>query len=361
MSETATQEAPVTNENVHQTSSDVLAKYAESISKKREAVKSEESKAEPIVENTEIIAEVPKEVISNGQSKDPVKEVVAAPVEAPVETDWRKELGFDDSAEIKQEENKPVISKDFRAEYDEATKELEEINNDPLIAAYKAAKKSGKDVSSFLNEIRGVDVNRLTPDQIWEASLNAEEGLSAEDKAISLEKFAELDKFEKIQKTKTFKQELIAQQAENLKKYASDTSASAKDKESQAKALAVMAKEQGKQFFDKIKDKEWQGLKMTSSEINKLENYLANDFRLMNADGSINYEMYAKVGNYALNERTILQNTYKKGETKGYEKALLEIARPSSNEKRFNSAPDIKTNNKSERAKEAQKAAFNPA
>ena len=72
----------------------------------------------------------------------------------------------------------------------------------------------------------------------------------------------------------------------------------------------------------------------------------------------MNYELYAKVGNYALNERTILQNTYKKGETRGYEKALLEYSRTNKNDTRFNSAPESKLKPKNELAKEAAKSAF---
>lgn len=359
----------LTQESAHISTADVMGKYATNLSQKKEAAKQVpvpvEVKTETPVSEVkepipkEVKAEAPKEPTSNGQSENPKKELEPIiPIEAPVESDWRKELGFDDSAEVKTEETKKETAKDFKAEYEQATKELEDFNNDTFISAYSAAKKSGKDVSTFINEVRGVDINSLTPEQIWDANLKAE-GLSPEDITTEMEKFAELSPFEKKQKTKTFKQELITQQHEQLKKYASDNTTNAANSDKDKQALAVMAQEQGKQFFEKIKDKEWQGIKMTPSETNKLQNFLEKEFKFINADGILNYELYAKVGNYALNERTILQNTYKKGETKGYEKALLEIARPSNNDKRFNSAPEVKTENKSERAKEAAgKAVF---
>ena len=349
---------PQEQESTNSSQQDVMGKYAKNISQKREAEKQVQTKtASPASEEPpiEVKSETPKEPTSNGQSENPQKELTPpVPVETPVETDWKKELGFDDSTEIKTEakdDNSKLLK-----EYESKAKEYDEISNDPFIAAYNAAKKSGKDVSSFINEVRGVDVNSLTPEQLWEANLKAE-GLSVEDIATEMEKFTELSPFAKKQQTKSFKQELITQPHEQLKKYASDKTASAKDNE----AAIQIFQEQGKKFFEKIKDKEWQGIKMTPSEAQKLQNFLEQEFNFKNADGTLNYELYAKAGNYALNERTILQNTYKKGETKGYEKALLEIARPSSNDKRFNSVPDTKTTNKSERAKEAQRRAFNPA
>lgn len=349
---------------------DVMDKFAGNLSQKREQVKAEALKTDPKVETptteikkevaTEVVAETPKAPTSNGQSENPKKEVeIAAAPEPEVKQDdnsWRKELGFEDTAEIKTEELKKDNYAEKVKEYEAKLKEYEEIENDTFVAAYKAAKKAGKDAITFINETKGVDVNSLTPEQIWDANLKAE-GLSPDDITLEMEKFSELSPFEKKQKVKTFKQELITQQHEQLKKYASDNNKSEKEQQ----ALAVVAKESAKNFFEKVKDKEWQGMKMTPSEIGKLENFLEKEFKFINADGTLNYELYAKVGNYALNERTILQNTYKKGETRGYEKALLEFARPSNNDKRFNSAPEVKTQNKSELAKKAAKEAFNPA
>jgi hypothetical protein len=353
--ETPEVKVPQGQQSTFTSTADVMDKFAANLSQKKEQAKQEvEVKAEVVAEPK---AEAPKEPTANGQSENPKKELeIVTPEIKENEDAWRKELGFDDTAEIKTEEIKKDDNSKLLKEYERKAKEYEEDSNDTFISAYKASKKAGKDVSSFINEVRGVDVNSLTPEQIWDANLKAE-GLSPEDITTEMEKFAELSPFEKKQKTKTFKQELITQQHEQLKKYASDNVNSAQDKQ----ALAVMAQEQGKKFFEKIKDKEWQGMKMTPSEVNKLENFLEKEFQFINADGTLNYELYAKVGNYALNERTILQNTYKKGETKGYEKAFLEIARPSNNDKRFNSAPDVKTANKSEQAKKAAKEVFNPA
>jgi hypothetical protein len=356
--ETSEVQVSEVNENVHQSSVDVMGSYAANAAKRREAKIVEEPKT---AETTaEIKNEAPKETNLNGQAEKPIEEVKApAPADAPAETDWRKELGFDDTIEVKAQETKEN-TKDFKSEYEQTAKELAELNNDTFIAAYNAAKKAGKDIPSFIREVAGVDVNSLTPEQIWDANLKAE-GFTPEEIATDMEKFRDLSPVEQKLKVKPFKQELITQQQENLKKYASDSALNTEKSEKDRQALVVAFNEQGKQFFNKIKDKEWQGIKWTSSEINKLENFLEKDFNYKNADGSLNYEMYAKDGNYALNERTILQNTYKKGETKGYEKALLEIARPSNNDKRFNSAPDLKTTNKSDRAKEAQRMAFNPS
>lgn len=347
------EETPV--ETQAPSSNDVMSKYANNISKGREQ-KQETLKTEPKPEiQSEPIAEAPKEPIANGQSKEPIKETQAPSiVNIPEETDWRKDLGFEDKVENNTPESAKDNSQELLKQYKSKAEEYDTISSDPLINAYKAAKEAGKDIFTFLNETRGKDINSMTPEQIWQASLESEEGLTPEEITTEMESFKELSKFEKIQKTKTFKQELINAQHENLKKYASDNKTQAIKKEE----LNTILNEQANQFFDKIKDKEWQGIKMTPSESNKLRNFLEKEFKFQNADGTYNYELLAKVGNYALNERTILQNIYKKGETKGYEKALLEQARPSNNDNRFNSAPEIKTTNKSEEAKKAAKAAF---
>ena len=126
---------PTTHESTFIGTADVMGKYAANLSQRKEAAKQEAQKAEvvaPVVETPiEVKAETPKEPTSNGQTEDPAKEVAApAPAEPPVETDWRKELGFDDSAEIKIGDDKKEIVKDFREEYEQATKELEDFNND---------------------------------------------------------------------------------------------------------------------------------------------------------------------------------------------------------------------------------------
>jgi hypothetical protein len=355
------QETPV------QTQGSVFDKYASKITASREAAK----KVEPVTETPvaevpteevtqEVTVETPKEQpLANGKSHAPEKdvEITKETVIAEPETDWRKELGFEDGATHQE----PVVGEKDDAKvikaYEEKLKEYEKLKEDPFIAAYKAAKEAGKDVSSFISEIKGQDVNAMAPEQLWEVALKAE-GLTTEEIATEMENFTALSPFEKRQKTKTVKQELISQQSEQLKKYADTTSQDATKQAEQAKQLAIMADQQRKQFFTKIKDKEWQGIKMTPSEAQKLENFLENDFKFQNADGTINYELYAKVGNYALNERTILQNTYKKGETRGYEKALLEFSRTNKNDTRFNSAPESKNKPKSELAKEAAKQAF---
>lgn len=119
---------------------------------------------------------------------------------------------------------------------------------------------------------------------MWDANLKAE-GLSAEEITTEMEKFGELSPFEKKQAIKPFKQELISQQQENLKKYASETVSTEQSRE----ALAEVAQKEAKTFFGKIKDKEWQGMKMTPSEVNKLENFLEKEFKFRNADGTVNY------------------------------------------------------------------------
>lgn len=348
--------APPTGEKKSpQQPTDIMSALADKLTKSKEKA----AETTPPAANAEPAqAEAPKEqkpeVVppTNGQSEKPKEDASATPPESPKEDNWTDDMGFGAKAEQEQVVKEDKKSVDISA-YEKRIKELEEENSDTFIAAYKEAKKNGKTVSSFINEVKGVDVDALTPDQLWEQNLKSE-GLSVDDIAFEMEKFKELSPFEKKQKTKTFKEELIKTQSENLKKYASDAQKTAVEKEK----LAKMAEEQGKQFFDKIKDKEWQGMKMTNSEISKLQEFLEKDFKFQNADGSINFELFAKVGNYALNERTILQNVYKRGETKGYEKALLEYSRPSANDKKFNSPPVTNSNNKSDEARKAAKSAW---
>jgi len=361
---------------------DMFAKFAKNLDEKKatrvEAEKTTEATREQITEP--VIAETP--VVENKQNTEEVKEVVAevttetqvdSKVKAEKEVTAKKEdtvvvpeksieddlsdLGFTDKKETTTKETEVVDNSKVINTYKERIAELEAIANDPLMKAYKAAKESGKDVSSFINDIKGPDVKSMTSEQKWKINLE-NEGLSAEEVAQEMEIFAELRPFEQKQKTKEITQRLEAEQSERLSKYASDNKSNTAESAKKAEELAIAAQAKSREFFDSIKDKEWQGMKMTASESKKLENYLNTEFNFTNADGSPNYELYAKVGNYALNERTILQNTYKKGETRGYEKALLELSRANKNDKRFNSAPDTKTTNKQELARQAAKEAF---
>ena len=363
--------------DVQASATSAMDKFAEQLSKKREEIPVAE--ATPVAETQVPAAEVKPEVVatteattekketvpsSNGKAKEPAKEVqpeMPVPVKEG-DDQWRKELGFDDTTTTtttattdNAAENE--TTKDLRAKIAEYETLLKE---DKFIGAYQSAKKAGKDPLSFISDFKGADVSKHTPDQVWEASLNAEEGLTEEDRKASMEKFAELDKFEKIQKTKGFKQELINKQNEQFSKYAEDTTKTAEKQREEARAIAIAETAKQKEFFSNIKDKDWQGMKMTPSEINKLQSFLNNDFKFQNADGTINYELYAKVGNYALNERTILTNVAKKNFTAGYEKALIELGRPNNKDQRFNSGFEQQQPTRTEEVKSAAKSAFNP-
>jgi len=124
---------------------DVFDKYASKITANRDAHKPAEVTAEaptttePVAAaetTTEVTAEVtPKEPSSNGKSHDPAKEVAPNPetVIAEPETDWRKDLGFEDNATtttapVAEKDDKKIISA-----YEEKLKEYEKLKEDPFI------------------------------------------------------------------------------------------------------------------------------------------------------------------------------------------------------------------------------------
>lgn len=314
-----------------------------------ESVKVEEHKAEE--NKTEVKAEIKEEPKTNGKSEQPKED---AAITSPQPQWWESEQPAEQTkSEIKQDDT----AKRLR-ELEEKAKLYDEIANDKLISAIHSAKKSGKDISSILNEIKPPSLDGKKPSDLWQMECEAN-GLSPEEIEVEMEKFNELSPLKQRKEAEAIKNQILERHQSTLSKYTADNIESSKALEVRNRKALELANAERTQFQEKIKDKDWMGIKMTPSEISKLDTFLDNDFSLVRKDGSLNYEMWAEVGHYVLNKKTIMQNAYNKGVTDAKHNLLLEMSRPNDGGKKFNSAPDVKPAQKQgEKAKAAIKSAF---
>jgi hypothetical protein len=344
---------------------DTLDVLASKVTEKNEAKKAEREKAQAANQNPEPTTppEVPKstevseqtpqvtEEISNQQATEQHSEKVTS--ESTNQKPWWDSESLEDKKTESEKDDKNKYN-----ELQEKASKLDEILNDKLIHAIYSAKKEGKDISSILTEIQPPRLEGLKPEDIYRKKCE-NMGLSPEEVETEMEWFKELSPMRKREEAESIKKQIVENYEKNLSKYVDASVENSRIKEQQIKAAIEKTNVERTNFFEKIRDKDWMGVKMTQSEISKLDNFLESQLTFTRNDGSFDYEKFAQVGHFILNHKTIMQNAYNKGVTDAKQNILLEMSRSSAGDKRFNSAPDVAPpKSKSDKAKDTIKGVW---
>lgn len=230
-------------------------------------------------------------------------------------------------------DNKEILLK----KYESQAKEYEKLMSEPLVKAFISAKEAGKDVSTFINEVKGTDIKTLTDEQVWEKELQSA-SLTPDEVTAEMDSFKDLSPYQKKKQAEPIREKLESQQSERLKQYASENSATA----SQAKEVAIKFNTEKEQYLNSVKGKTVMGLEMTPARLQEQSDYIDN-FSLQRADGTVDVSRIMRIGILEKNYKLLLQNAYTKGENDKAIKMLKEIARPSREDSALKLLPDTKS------------------
>lgn len=237
------------------------------------------------------------------------------------------EVSEEGAEALKNLENKEISSvdntKELSKKYETKAKEYEDLVSDPLIKAYLSAKEAKKDVSTFIDEIKGEDIKSLTDEQVWQKELKSA-NLTDDEISAEMDSFKDLSPYQKKKQAEPIRAKLQSEQANRLKQYASENSATA------ARAQEVTQKfiTEKEQYLNSKKGKVEMGLEMTPARLQEVSDYVDN-FNLQRPDGSVDVARIGRLGILEKNYKLLLQNAYNKGGGDREIKLMKEMARPS--------------------------------
>lgn len=227
--------------------------------------------------------------------------------------------------------------------------QYEELIQDDLIKAIHTGRKAGKDVTTILKELSGVDAEALSYEQLYESKLRRTIRLTDEDKkagkslddvvAEEMEGFKGLSRAKKALETEDERDRIKKEDAARFAKYSeSNQAAINKNNEWRDKAIDSM-----NQFVDSVKGKKYFGVTMTEPMLEKVKQMMLGDFNknFYKSDGSYNTKFAFERSFEAVPElRKLMWDTAEKNiRADEREKVLSEYQRTDSNIKPSFTAP----------------------
>lgn len=295
-------------------------------------------KPAPIKEAETVVDE--KKDVATELKKEPAKEL--AKVETKVEetkldvsTDTKVAVSDAGNTEKKkqwweEEENAATIAdkKNKNPEVDYAAKmqEYESILKDPEVEALLAAKKAGKNLLSFAEELKGADTAKLTAADLYSMRLKRN-GATDEEITEALSEFSLLPKWKQNEETQTIKAQLESERQENLKRITNVNSEYAqKQQQITNKATAEV-----EDFVKDLNDKDFFGVRITPEISSVLKDTVMNGFTIRNSDGSVDVKRSMKLALWDRYEKLVIKANMANAKTEGKEEILKEITRSSLN------------------------------
>ena len=246
---------------------------------------------------------------------------------------WESSAKHKKGKEQDTEEDKRVGVEKRLTELETKEKEYNDIMNDELIKAIYYARKSGKDITDILTDIRGVDVDKLTPADLYKIELKGMQ-LSDEEVEAEMDTFNDLSPARQRKETNHIKLQLQKENKEKLSKYTTTNQVEADKIKQQTEIFIKRAVEDKGHLFEKIKDTNYFGVKMTPSRIEEINTMITKGLNngFYNEDGTYNVQFALEQSIWAIPElrKLIQETTYNKGVAKGREEILNEYNRGNS-------------------------------
>lgn len=211
------------------------------------------------LENLTEIVDDNKEVVDEENKKEEAKD--------EPKKNWRER--YQESDEYKAE----VRRKDL-AVYEQKMKELEEIENDEAYKIIREARRQGKNPLEVIKEIANTDVDKLTPEQLFERKIEKYKSkLTPEQIEAEIENFAELSPLKQLEATESVRQELIAERKEQLAKFEN------KPAEIPQEVVQNFNKFKGEldSILSKLEGRTYKGVKYTPALLSKIEKAILED------------------------------------------------------------------------------------
>lgn len=309
----------------------------------------EKKKKEELVKGKETIATEAKEE-GKIEGKKEGEVIAEKKAEEEIQKDWW------DTKEEKKEEPTVETNKDTKAKLAEYDKLL----TDPEIKAFIEAKKAGKTLRSFVNELKGVDPESLSPEQLYETQLKAL-NLTTEEYDEEMDKFKELSKVIQLNTTKPIKEELLKEQNERLSKFSTEASETSKKDAERTTFIHNKATKDLDEFIKGIEGADFLGVKITPEIAEGLKVFTDKDFNIYNADGTYNVPYMVELGLFTKYRKELMTENIERATEKGKEEILKEVTRPSQEIKGTQRMPDLlKAAEEDVRAAEEQAMKANP-
>lgn len=271
---------------------------------------------------------VPEKNETKAQIKEEDKKAETKFEEKPVVQQSKSKQWWEDEKDSATIDNNIGKKEDKKNEVDYATKlkEYEDILADQEVQALLSAKKAGKNILSFAEELKGTDASKLTPSDLYKMRLtNA--GATPEEIEEALTEFSSKPKWQQNEETQSIRAKIESERQENLKRIIGNNSEFAeKQKQIINKATAELD-----QFVSDLNDKDFYGVKITSDIANGLKDAVMNEITYRNSDGTVNIPLSIEQALWHKYKKIVMKANIAKAKAETTEQILNEVTRPSLN------------------------------
>lgn len=284
-----------------------------------------EKPAEVVAEKEEDLVDLSKEPEAGPsiQEKAKVEAKVVKEIKKPEENIEVAKNWFDDDTDVVAESITEKKGAEIPADTKARLAEYEALMKDPEMEAIIAAKKSGKNLFDFIEEIKPVDYSKVSEEKLFEMSLKK---LGVTDEAITeaLEEFRELPKWKQAKEVADVKTSLEREQSERLKKFPQDV---ARQMEARNNFIKKTELDLDKKL-DGLAGKELFGLKITEAEQTTLRNTVLNELAVYGPDGNVDIERSLELALWDKFKKEIVRANINKARASNAEEFFKERVRP---------------------------------
>jgi len=285
-----------------------------------------ESKTEGLIAASEPKVEAVAETRVEARAEEP--EVTETKPVEQVKKSWFEE---EDETPAKSEpiQNNSEIDelKKKLAELESRSKELETI---PEIQAIVEAKKSGKEISDVLKELKGVDYDALTPEQLYEHDLKTKGFSEDEIEELKFDFLSQTTAKQKLQ-TLSIKDNLKYEQSLKIQNIQQRNLESQKQQDELINRNVQKAQTELDSLSAQLENKEMYGVVLTKEIINSVKDAINNEKVIGDSINGFDIQKSFEENFKSKYFNLIVKTNVQMERAKTMEKALNEVSRPDAN------------------------------
>ncbi len=282
----------------------------------------------------EDLAEATKEGKKEGE------EITKKNEEVKKETPWYKKE--EPTTTVKKEE---TATQEPAKDIQEKVVAYDQLMKDPEIVSFLEAKKAGKNLRSFLKELKGVDPESLSTENLYKISLEAYK-LSDEKAEEYMDKFKEMGPVEQANATNAVKEKLLKEQNDRLSKFATESTAEAGKVSERDQQIIDKAKTDIDSLITDITGKTYMGVEVTAEMAEDVRKGLVDDFTIYNADGTYNIPYMAELVFFTKFRQKLMEDNVEAAVTAVKKEMLDENSRVNPEDKGIQRTQDTGTEDK---------------
>ena len=289
----------------------------------------QEVKSEGFAAASEPKVETVEKVETKVEAKVETTETPEAKVVEPVKKSW-----FEEEEEKPESKSEPVkVDNELEelrkrlAEIENRNKELETI---PEIQAIVEAKKSGKEVSDVLKELRGVDYDAMTPEQLYEHDLKSKGFAEDEIEELKIDFLSQTLAKQKLQ-TLDVKDRLKYEQSMKFQNAQQRNQEVQRQQEEIASRNTQKAQAELDSLSGQLENKEMFGVVLTPDIIKSVKDSIINEKVIGDPINGFDIQKSFEENFKSKYFNLIVKTNVQMERAKTMEKALNEVSRPDAN------------------------------